>query len=444
NTKTGSTTPTASLAPTTSTAKLTSLNSTTSLDSAFTDTKPSSTSVRLASAIVSTPEPNTTAATPMTPTPGAVSPIATLLALPGKIAYAVLGLIGVTPAAGTTPPISPAPIVQLVWAAFREFENFMGLDAPLVNQPVMPTETFTGSLTTATPTVAQLLDAATAEYVLGGTPGGLTPLTVNGFPMTYTNDFSGAAAKVWVTPQNQIIIAYSGTTGGTNLLFNPLIAISQAIADYQAGFTDTTPQAFTDSLTFAQQVQAAAAAQGYDPNDVFVTGHSLGGWEAEYVSQQSGLRGIGFESPGLHTTVPGNGADTLFVNVETYGDVAAYTSSDIPGMQPFAPAYVPAGGSDPHYGPIVMLGDPSSQTPLTNASALWGTSLFGDLIFAITSLGNFLQYHLPSVQAYSLDVTADPSLLPGTGTYAGPIYTGFGDLTIPQFLAAASAAGILY
>ena len=172
--------------------------------------------------------------------------------------------------------------------------------------------------------MAQFLNAAAAEYVLGGTPGGLKPFTVNGIPMTSTNVLSGESAQVWVTPQGQIIIAYQGTTGGTNLLFHPLIAITQIIADTQVIFTDTTPQAFTDSLTFEQRVQAEAAEQGYSTSDIFVTGHSLGGWEAEYVAQQTGLSGIGFESPGINTVVPGNGADSGFVNVETYGDTAAY------------------------------------------------------------------------------------------------------------------------
>ena len=117
-----------------------------------------------------------------------------------------------------------------------------------------------------------------------------------------------------MTPQNQIIIAYSGTTGGTNLLFNPLIAISQLLTDLQAGFTNTTPEAFTQALDFAQEVQAEAAVQGYPPGSVFVTGHSLGAWQAQYVAQQLGLSGIGFEGPGLSTTVPGNGADSLGIN----------------------------------------------------------------------------------------------------------------------------------
>jgi hypothetical protein len=37
----------------------------------------------------------------------------------------------------------------------------------------------------------------------------------------------------------------------------------------------------------------------------FVTGHSLGGWEAEYVAQNTGLAGIGFESLGLSSRAPG-------------------------------------------------------------------------------------------------------------------------------------------
>ena len=123
---------------------------------------------------------------------------------------------------------------------------------------------------------------------------------------------TGEDATVWVTPQNQIIIAYSGTTGGTNLLFNPLIAISQLLTDFQAGFGNTTPKAFTQALEFAQQVQAEAAVQGYPPDSIFVTGHSLGGWEAQYVAQQIGLSGIGFETPGLSTTVAGNGSEALF------------------------------------------------------------------------------------------------------------------------------------
>ena len=319
----------------------------------------------------------------------------------------------------------------------------MGLDATPTTQPIPPTMTYTGPTTALTPTVAQFLNAAAAEYVLGGVPGGLRPFTVNGVPVTSTNILSGERAQVWVTPQNQIIIAYQGTTGGTNLLFNPLIAISQIITDLQVIYTHTTPQAFTDALAFAQRVQADAALQGYSASDIFVTGHSLGGWEAEYVAQQTGLDGIGFESPGLNTIVAGNGADSGFVNIETYGDPAAYFATDLPGLQPFMPSYVPAGGSKPHYGAIVMIGDPNAVAPLFNASALYGYGPIGDLIFMVDTLGNFFEHHLPGMQAYNLDVDPDPTVVPWLGLPMGPVETGYGALTIPQLLQAASDAGQL-
>jgi hypothetical protein len=383
----------------------------------------------------------TVGTTPSTPT---LSPIAKIVALPGRIVNALLGLVGITTSAANGPsPISPAPIAELVFAAFRRLEDIAGLDAPPAAQPVLVNQTYTGSLTTPTPTVAQFLNAATAGYVLGGVPAGLKPFTVNGWPMTSTNTLTGESAQAWVTPQNQVIIAYQGTTGGTHLLVNPLIAVTQILADMQGISTNTTPAAFDDSLEFAQQVQAEAALQGYAPSDIFVTGHSLGGWEAEYVSQNTGLGGIGFESLGLSTTVPGNGADSLFVNVATYGDPAAFLATDLPGLQPFIGPYVAGGGSKPHYGSIVLVGDPSGQNPMTNASAWWGTGVVGDLAFGAIFLGQFFSYHLPGVQAYNLDVDQDPGIVPWLGIASGPVYAGYGELTIPEFMQAASDAGIL-
>ncbi len=384
----------------------------------------------------------TTTTTPRPPEP--LSPIAKIAAIPGRIVNTVLQVLDITVSAnGPKSPLDFAPINDAVFAAFREIENGLGLTKSPPAQPVPPTLIYTGPTTGKTPTVSQFLNAATAEYVLGGTPGDLKPFTLNGKQMETTNVFSGASGKAWVTPEGQIIIAYQGTTGGTNLLFNPLIAVSQVVADMQVIFTDTTPQAFTDSLAFEQQVEAAAIAQGYRKEDIFVTGHSLGGWEAAYVAQQTGLGGIGFESPGLNTTVPGNGADSGFVNVLTYGDSAAYFSTDLPGLQPFMPEYVPGGGSKPHYGSIVMIGDPDAATPLINASALWNTGPIGAAIFLVDVLGNFLQYHLPGIQAYHLGVNPDPGVVPWLGTATGPVNADYADMTIPELQKAASDAGTL-
>ncbi len=383
-----------------------------------------------------------TVTTPSAPQP--LSPIAELLELPGRIVNAVLQFFGFTTSLdGNKSPFTLAPINDLIFAVFRGVELLLGFDRTPPAQQVVPTETYTGPPTGETPTVAQFLNASAAEYVLGGVPGGLVPFTVNGFQMASTNIFSGMSAKVWVTPQRQLIIAYQGTTGGTNLLFNPLIAISQILADMQVIFTNTTPWAFYDALDFARRVQTEAAKQGYGDDRIFVTGHSLGGWEAEYVAQQIGLDGIGFESPGINTVVAGNGAGSGFVNVETYGDVAAYMATDLPGLHPFMPEYVPGGGSKPHYGSIVMIGDPAAVNPMYHAATLWGKGLLGSLIFMIDFLGNFFEHHLPGLQAYNLDVSPDPGVVTWLGAETGPVNDGWGEYTIPELLAAASAAKVL-
>ncbi|WP_163720271.1 alpha/beta hydrolase family protein [Mycolicibacterium psychrotolerans] len=384
------------------------------------------------------------AVTPLQPQP--LSPLGKLLQLPGHLVNTVLQIFDITRSSqGPAAPIKIAPpINDLLFAAFREVERWIGLDRTPPPQPPFPTLTYTGPTTAKTPTVAQFLNASAAAYGLGTTPGGLVPFTVNGFQMASANIMSGMAARVWVTPDNQIVIAYQGTTGGTNLLFNAFIAAAQILTDLQVIFTQTTPWAFHDALRFAERVQAAAAAQGYGADDIFVTGHSLGGWEAQYVAQQIGLAGVGFESPGMSSTVPGNGADSLFVNIETYGDPAPFMSSDLPGLQPLMPPYVPGGGTKPHYGHIVMIGDPAAMTPLLNAVTLWRTGPIRSLIFFVDFLGNFFQYHLPGIQAYHLGVVPDPGVVPWLGTARGPVNTGWGDLTITELLQAASDGGSLH
>lgn len=380
--------------------------------------------------------------TPTPPKP--LSPIATVLELPGRVINAVLQFLDFTAgASGPRSPFNIAPINDLLFGAFRELERLGGLHRTPTVQPVLPTMTYTGPTDRPTPTVAQFLNASTAAYGWGTTPGGLVPLTANGFQLTSTNIFSGMSGKAWVTPQGQVIIAYQGTTGGTNLLVNPLITLAQLAADMQVILTGTTPLAFYDALRFARRVQDEAALQGYAADDVFVTGHSLGGWEAQFVAQQTGLAGIGFESPGLNTKVAGNGADSNFVNVAQYGSPVAFMATDLPGLQPFFPAYVPGGGAKPHYGPVVLIGDVEAMNPMRNAAAMWGKSLIGSLVFAVDFLGNFFQYHLMGVQAYHLDVDPDPGVVPWLGTRRGTVHIGYGELTIQQLLKAASDDGIL-
>ncbi len=299
----------------------------------------------------------------------------------------------------------------------------------------------------STPTIGQFLDASNAEFALSGTPAGLTPFLVNDQQLTVTNLLSGMSARAWLTPQNQVIIAYQGTTGGANILTNPLAALAQVGADVQVYEQQAAP-AEKDAASFAQQVVALAAQQGIASNDVFVTGHSLGGIEAEYSAQQTGLGGVGFEPTGIpKSATAGTGAN--FVDVVTYGDSVGNYSSDIKGEQPFAPAYTPGqSGALPHYGQIVMIGNPADQASLTRAVANWSNPNFFNRLAVFANVFNqAFQFHLPGVQAHDLGVTLSQKL-PFTdtvGNFSAPVFAAATD-TIPQFLQANAArnAGLVH
>jgi hypothetical protein len=294
------------------------------------------------------------------------------------------------------------------------------------------------ALSVGTPTVAQFLDAATAEYVIAPTnPPGMTPFLVNGSQLQLADEGTGAFARVWLTGNNQVVIAYQGTTGGENLLTNPLAVIPQLVDDLGLWGATTWP-AVTSALAFAKSVVAIAAGHGIGAANVFVTGHSLGGIEAEYVAQQTGLGGMSFEATGLakSVTTAGNGAN--FVNVITAGDPVGSYASDVKGEQPFAPAYAPGmTGASPHYGSVVMVGDPAAETKLT-ADAAGATNPLGTLFALPALMGDLNSYHMPGAQAYALGVTPYDPIIDSFGVKSGPVLAAAND-TIPQFQALAAA-----
>lgn len=295
----------------------------------------------------------------------------------------------------------------------------------------------------ATPSITQFLDAANAEYVLGGVPAGMHAFTFLGVPVSYTDDLTGCSAQVWVTAQNQIVIAYQGTTGGEYLGVNPAAAISQIAADIGIWAGTVTP-AEGDSLNFANFVVGLAKDEGYSTSNIFVTGHSLGGIEAEYVAQQTGLGGVAFEATGIPVS-KGEGSGSNFVNVVTYGDPVGNYSSDLKGEQPFAPTYVAGGGSLPHYGSIVEVGTPSDQTTLSQGVADWGQGVGADASVLANLIGLLTDFHLPGVQAHDLGVSLSPysALVDGLGVQNRAVFSVGGD-SISQLLSAAGSSGHLF
>jgi len=300
------------------------------------------------------------------------------------------------------------------------------------------------SATAATPTVSEFLNGAISEYVLGGTPDGMRPFLVDGQQMTLHNSLNGAVAHTWITAENQILITYAGTTRGENLLIDPLATAGGLLSDLQI-LSQRVSSAQRQSLDFAHQVIEAAAKQGYGTQDIFVTGHSLGGISAEYVAQQTGLGGISFEASGIPRDAQAAGHGGNFVNVVTLGDPVANYSSDIRGEQPFAPTFVSqaeGGGSLPHYGSLFLIGAQADQQDLAQAAAKVGHLFNGDNGGQVNPVGAALhpvsvaaglaeaarliaEFHLPAAEYTNLGVTPTGGFLDTLpahlGTAHGPI-----------------------
>ncbi|WP_086632814.1 hypothetical protein [Commensalibacter intestini] len=62
------------------------------------------------------------------------------------------------------------------------------------------------------------------------------------------------------------------------------MTVSQIASDVQV-WNQSISQGQKTALKFAQYAVHQAEAQGYTTNNIFVTGHSLGGIEASYVAQ---------------------------------------------------------------------------------------------------------------------------------------------------------------
>jgi hypothetical protein len=129
-------------------------------------------------------------------------------------------------------------------------------------------------------------------------------------------------ARAYIDPLGNIIIAYEGS-----LPFDPTPYGNGSRAADAALARGRSPQALQDAIDFANDVKATAIADGYGADPIYVTGHSLGGTEAEAaaINWNSSLSG-GFISGAVTfaaTGVPGYlspGGNNNFINFVDYGD----------------------------------------------------------------------------------------------------------------------------
>lgn len=147
---------------------------------------------------------------------------------------------------------------------------------------------------------------------------GLRLLEVADEPLTLEVTLNGFYGAAFVTPANQVIIAFEGTYLSA-LARDPLFVAAQIEADRVIA-AGGQPDAYGDALRFAEAVQVAALAQGIPATEIFVTGHSLGGAEAAYVAAQLDLPGETYGAPGIAAAAIPEGAISQLVNYVERGD----------------------------------------------------------------------------------------------------------------------------
>jgi hypothetical protein len=276
------------------------------------------------------------------------------------------------------------------------------------------------------------------NYTQSGVAGDLQPFMVNGQQMQIYDLVDGTLGTAWLTPSKQVVISYEGTLGETPQGLNLAFYETQSLNDDEILLGVNGTQGEISSLNFAQQVAAAAAAQGISASNIFVTGHSLGAMYASYVAESTGFGGIAFESGGIPPIAGAQGDGSNFVSVDTYGDATPGYSSTETVLGTIAPT------DQPLYGQVLHIGDPAWQTqliseaqPYQTAAAVGGKAVQAAAFTAVFE--DDLAYHMPETQAYALGVALPPNNSWGanevdtTGVASGPVLD-VGNDTLSQLL----------
>ena len=139
------------------------------------------------------------------------------------------------------------------------------------------------------PTQQELTDSlhASDSSYNGTVPTGFMPLLV---PLHDAHDDADGFYAAAYKSDSDVIIAFEGTVadpsdayGGGSLHADLLLALGSA------------SDVVSDAETFASIAIALAEQQGYSTNEIFVTGHSLGGLEAEAVAENEYQQGVSLD-----------------------------------------------------------------------------------------------------------------------------------------------------
>lgn len=271
--------------------------------------------------------------------------------------------------------------------------------------------------------------------------------------------FYGAA---FLTSAGDLIISYEGTIFKLTSTFG----LASLAADKQI-LGGTLPQTVAaDALTFAKAAEAIAQKTvGYD-GDAYVTGHSLGGMEAEYVAANAGgtltvSGGDTFGAPGLPGYVSASTPSaTALTNYVDYGDPVGNFASNMSLANNAGSVesigFAPNSGADHvDVGSVQMVGNSLNGVALRIFAPL--PSLALDLNVASLT---FVRFHMLTNYATDLGVTlaSEPAAGPpspedilatldsalgsqGQQDFAGAHSTGAGEIETPIFVISENANG---
>lgn len=214
------------------------------------------------------------------------------------------------------------------------------------------------------PAISEFLQASAWTYTQGQTPAP-NPFTVNGKQMTSLDVASGFYGAAFLSMSGQVIVAFEGTDIG-GFEQQPEFVGAQLLADLTI-YRGDKPPAFDDALAFTQAVIRQAAKVGISKDDVFVTGHSLGGGEAAYVAAQLGLGGATFGAPGIASDLVPAGAVSQLTNYVEWGDpVGNYSAPS------FVESNILFSNNIARFGPAFYVGPMHGAILLAGANALLG------------------------------------------------------------------------
>jgi Ca2+-binding RTX toxin-like protein len=243
------------------------------------------------------------------------------------------------------------------------------------------------------PTDGEYLETSNAVATDGEPPPNLILLATSS-PALLSQGFF---AQAFLDNNGNVIVAYDNTLlpgdSGGNSRLGPAYANGTKDADLQL-LAGHIPNALIDAATFLKTVAGDESGK-----PIFVTGHSLGGAEAEWAAAQA--PGLGVQVSGGHTFgapgIAGGGTANLIDYVD-YGDpIGNFDSNMDPGN-----LYTPRGVT--HVGEVRMVGSQASAGPLKADAVAYNSDLKA---LANALLGHYAPFGILSIAKSLLALAID-------------------------------------